>query len=192
MATLTPLAATLIAVTLLTASTARAAGETQIVAVHVDNHAQVSSRVLGDAMRFVNRVYAAAGIQVVWFDGAMQPGPAAGPLRHFRVLLLSRKMTDATSGTVQVDANVLGQAHHAVAMAYVFFSRLETIAVGKRVYIGDLVGKVIAHELGHLLLTTGHSNSGIMRPGLELRPISKEHFTVEEAAALRRRLSSAR
>src|SRR5262245_53832251 len=104
MATLTQLRlAALAAATLLTGSTARAASETHIVAVHVDNYAQASNRVLSDARRFVNRVYASAGIQVIWFEGAAQPGAAARALRHVRVVLLSREMTEMTSRTDPVD-----------------------------------------------------------------------------------------
>jgi hypothetical protein len=192
MATLTPLRTALIAVTLLTASNARAEQETPIVVVHVENHAQVSGRVLREAEWVVDRIYAAAGIRIVWVDGGAEAEPLSASLRHLRVLLLSEEMTDSLARTEKVAENVMGQAEHPVGRAYVLYPRLEDIATRKWVYVTDLLGKVMAHEIGHLLLTTGHSSAGIMRPGLQLRPVSQEHFTAKEALALRRRLSSAR
>src|SRR6185369_1641503 len=164
----------LLAAAFLTASSARAASrERAVIVVHVENHAQVSSRVLGEAERVVDRIYASAGIRVVWADQDAQTERTAAPLRHLRVLILSREMTDTMTRTDDVPENVVGQAQHPVGRAYVLYPRLEDIATRKWVYITDLLGKVIAHEMGHLLLNTGHSPSGIMRPGLELRPVSQ-------------------
>jgi hypothetical protein len=63
--------------------------------------------------------------------------------------------------------------------------------------VGRVLGHVMAHEVGHLLLgTKAHAAIGIMRPhwyGEQLGAISKGSllFTAEQATLMRKRLASA-
>jgi len=53
-----------------------------------------------------------------------------------------------------------------------------------------VLGDVMAHELGHLLLPPGHSSIGIMRPQIDMMSRTLATFTKDEAAEIRRRLAS--
>jgi len=58
--------------------------------------------------------------------------------------------------------------------------------------IPEVLGHVIAHELGHILLGPGaHSRSGIMRASLDLEwlRIGGLWFTASEARAIREKLA---
>jgi hypothetical protein len=51
-----------------------------------------------------------------------------------------------------------------------------------------MLGDVIAHELGHLMLPPGHSNFGIMRRALDMTTRRLETFTNAEAKEIRERV----
>jgi hypothetical protein len=57
--------------------------------------------------------------------------------------------------------------------------------------LATLVGRVAAHEIGHLLLgSNAHADHGLMRPAWDLSRLDRGDwaFTLEDAAAIRRRL----
>ncbi len=55
-----------------------------------------------------------------------------------------------------------------------------------------ILGDVMAHELGHLLLPLpGHSPSGIMRRGVDLQLRAMETFTTSQALEILSRLRQA-
>jgi hypothetical protein len=79
-------------------------------------------------------------------------------------------------------------------LATIFADRVEALAGEARVDSSSLLGRVIAHEIGHLLLgTTRHNRHGLMRAlwlTTELRrdaPIDWM-FSAEEGASMRRHL----
>jgi hypothetical protein len=56
--------------------------------------------------------------------------------------------------------------------------------------IPSILGDVMAHELGHLMLRPpGHSLDGIMRPNVPVRPRSLDTFTKSQAREILLRLS---
>jgi hypothetical protein len=48
-----------------------------------------------------------------------------------------------------------------------------------------VLGRVLAHEVGHLLLPVGHSKTGIMRATVDLT-ITPQRFTPEQIRLIRR------
>ena len=57
--------------------------------------------------------------------------------------------------------------------------------------LATIVGRVSAHEIGHLLLgTNAHASHGLMRPSWEVQRLDRGDwdFTIEDAAAIRARL----
>jgi len=64
----------------------------------------------------------------------------------------------------------------------VLYDRIAALKVTTPRTIPSLLGDVIAHELGHLLLPLpGHSADGIMRPGLETKSWYVNTFTKPQA-----------
>ena len=80
-------------------------------------------------------------------------------------------------GVIGIIASRLKERFHRPIIAFARAAR--TPAAG-------LLGKVLAHEIGHLLLPAGHSDRGIMRAEPDLRFGSVPAFTREQAALLRR------
>jgi len=149
------------------------------VSVRLENHANVPVYIMRPAEHQVTRIFAAAGIQIVW-DGKE---PSA---RTLAVLLLSGKMSDGLIGPHISDPAVLAEAHRESSRAYIFTERVFAMASRTDGNIGDALGNLIAHEMGHLLLPErGHSPTGIMEPGYEFRNLSARRFTPEQAALIR-------
>jgi hypothetical protein len=81
-------------------------------------------------------------------------------------------------------------------MAYAFYSRIQDFSEIHRVEVGPILGGVIAHELGHLLLPYGsHSGSGLMSSSwdkeLALRAAKGQlTFSEPESALIRRQFQT--
>lgn len=168
--------------TLFTAEPAPAQDGARSLVLHVDNYARLPSDVLAQAEREAARVYEAAGVRVVWIHGNDEAERDAGG-KHLRVLLLGTEMTYRKTGLEGIGPDVLGTAASGTDRAYVFTQRVIERALTNGREAAQLIGRVMAHEIGHLLLHQGsHSASGIMRANLSFRR-SRERNTFTKPQA---------
>jgi hypothetical protein len=179
-----------VTVTLLGGGQALAAedGEVRIV-IHVDNYARIPGADLGPAEAEVTRIYATAGVRIVWAtrgDHADEPG------LHVRVQLLSRDMAMRRIMAETVDDTVVGQAAREAATVYIFTHRIVNLALRHSDDFRRVLGLVIAHEAGHLVLPIySHTDRGIMRPNIGVRSKSFHDFTTEQGVAIRKMILGA-
>jgi hypothetical protein len=122
------------------------------------------------------------------------PDPA-----EFVVMVLSPNMTRRQD----ISEDTIGKAavtrRNGGRVAYVFFDRVHRVASAAARNAMDVMGLVMAHEIGHLLLPYGHSRTGLMRPSWDIGDLQSAHnrsdfaFTPEQADIIRKtlRLSSA-
>ena len=115
------------------------------------------------------RIYADAGVRLAWSDPSRT-------LPRLTVMIVS----NPDAWPKRVAASALGAApgtdEGMGRLAYAFYDRIGATAQQYRTDVGKLLGYVMAHELGHILLAGGsHSPTGIMsdRWGL-LRWISSQ------------------
>ena len=155
-----------------------------MLVLHLDNYAQVPPEPLEKTKVEVARIYMAAGVQTVWVDGFGQTGTSGTALErlpaaiHARVLLLSQQMADMKIMRDGIAANVLGRASRPTARAYILTNRILAVAARRRCALEPLLSRVIAHEVGHLLLPPrSHSATGIMRKTLDMWAPVSETFT---------------
>jgi hypothetical protein len=167
------------------------------IRVHDYEHLPVDS--MQRAQRRVADIYKAIGVRTQWqivqpapdmeFDPATIPDP-----RELLVIVLNPGM----SRLKRVADNVIGTAvvtpEDGGRIAYVLFDRIALIASTSAVNSMDVMGTVIAHEIGHLVLPSGsHTTTGLMRPNWtieELRGTSQLQFgfTPPQQELIRRRL----
>jgi hypothetical protein len=70
--------------------------------------------------------------------------------------------------------------------AFVFYDRLLDAAASHPIDTAVVLGQVMAHELGHLLLPPGpHSRFGLMRGNFEFAAARPGRFSENEARSLR-------
>ena len=171
------------------------------VAISVYDYAHVSPGLLAAAEEDARRVFRQAGVETVWATCFPKPekgesnGGSAVDANHLMLKILRR----AIAAHVRERSDVLGTAivdEKGIGFyAYIFYDRVQRVA--KERSLGHaLLGDVLAHEIGHLLLgSNSHSVSGIMSAhwyGEELRRISEGAmlFAPSQSRMMRDRLAS--
>jgi hypothetical protein len=168
------------------------AQHTQVITlmVLVDDSASVPANILAQAREDAERVFQPIDVEIVWLEqnGARLEDAAA--LRSVVVVhLLTREMTDR----MHAPDPVLGIAA-GTGLATVFYNRIEDLSPTRDANeIACMLGHVIAHEIGHLLLPQkAHSRSGIMQAGLNMQLAARGglFFTASQAHQIRTTLGA--
>jgi len=138
-----------------------------MITLRVANYARVPDAVLAAAERTARRLLHEAGVDTRWLEcplagASVDPEPRRGPADFF-LTVVSKMMRERRS-----DQDALGFAlpcpqGRGGCLAYIFYPRIQTLAAVDDASLSDVLGHVMAHEIGHLLLGPGHSPAGIMR-----------------------------
>jgi hypothetical protein len=152
-------------VTALLAASPAVAGDSQVV-VRVYDMATTNARARATALRAAEHAIASADVRVHWRDCSR--GGAAHPCRGVRDAgeLVVRIMPTSVPG----DARELGMASidssgRTAVIATVYYDVVRRVSTRTGLDTEALLGRAIAHEIGHLLLgAPGHGRSGLMRP----------------------------
>lgn len=192
-----------------------APGVTMSVRIH--NYVELPKGILTEAKKEAARIFREAGVETVWADAPVsvgkQPGTAMKvsstqnrPL-ELRILILPPSMAKRLHPRKNVLAHALGLSRR----VYLFYERVEararvlqsmssqSSAMGRWRYnhfLAKILGRVMAHELGHLLLPEhSHSPGGIMSAFWNLKRV--EHpdqgdlvFTEKQTQLIRANLSA--
>lgn len=170
---------------------------TRSITVRLHDYARLDAGLLSLTEQQVSAIYAAIGVVIVWRvpvrpddvrDGvALWP---SDPAPELTMLLMSTAMAtavgikDSVAGFAAVGANGRG------SVAFSVPDRTRRIAECAGVPHAIVLASVVAHELGHLLMSSrGHASSGIMRPlwtPSEFRDRRQSAFAADEADAIRR------
>ena len=176
-------------------------GATQVT-VTVFNDANVSSDVLARAERRATTILHAAQVRVTWLHTAecatssssrsalgRNPCPAAD--FSIRVVRDSLTLPQSIFGVSFLGQDGSGR------YGDVFYATAYRLSEWARLNLGEVLGHVMAHELGHLLLgSNAHSSLGIMRPhwsGEELQSLrmGKLLFTKEQSQLMKQKIYKA-
>ena len=180
--------ATLIAANSAFANAGAAQASDPTVLLRITNAAGISSETIQKALRETTRVYETAAVRLVWV--ADDTVPDAGPPIRLDVVLLSKFDAERILRRTRLPATVLGVAPRDTGRAYIFCHRIQWRALIDGVPIETVLGRVVAHEVGHHLLPgEGHSKRGIMQERVNYNPKAAPGFTTEQAVSLRARMS---
>jgi hypothetical protein len=183
-------------------STAQESTSDLRIAVQIYDYSHVPDSSLSEARAIVTRVYERIGVRTEWTGVVRkgrptpQPSCSSDPLGHppaqLTVIVLTPKMADR--GRVKKD--VMGYAAVATSgmgrIAYLIYERVRTSAAAASIREGHLLGFVMAHEIGHLLLPgLGHRASGLMKHQWNVRDVRQMNegqidFLPSQAARVRR------
>jgi hypothetical protein len=162
------------------------------LAVSIQNQPGVSPDTLAEASRHVIRVYAAAGIEVLWHDYPTPPADA-----DFAVTLIITTRPPSLKG---VATKILGIAASVETrcgrVAWALWHHITAFAEAQGRAPGLVLGYVIAHEIGHLLMPPpSHSENGLMRAtwraaDLDDAERDRLRFTHKEARVMRHRIAA--
>jgi hypothetical protein len=157
--------------------------------IHVYNYAEVNPRTLAEAEQVTTKVFRKAGVESHWvIVSNTDPrhkrvaDPSFTGLTHFHVNILSRAMADH----FDLSSNEMGLSPGKGPdrlLAYICYDRIVDLAkrqvaakvretISRYATPGQILGEMIAHEIGHLLLNLpGHSDTGIMRGFWDLKDL---------------------
>jgi hypothetical protein len=162
----------------------------------VINRATIRPEVLASAEEDATRIYRAAGVHISWLNGpasASDSRPVSLTLmivsgENTHIMVAASKLDDVAMGYAPVNSTSDAVRSR---LAYVFFDRVEDNATKHHMAIKQLLGQVMAHEAGHLLLPfNSHSERGLMRATWDLRSGLVEYFTTAQAEMIRQRAAA--
>jgi len=178
------------------------------VSVCVYNYAKVPQRFLDSAEREASGIFTAAGIHTVWADClapgvgvqlvSIPPQPARwtepdGQGAARGITLELRILGPSAIRRGRFSENMVGFATGS-DLASIYYERVEELAWGvdkDETHSPLVLGDIMAHELGHLLLgTNSHSPSGIMcanwnREFLRQALMGHQLFSPKQSAMIR-------
>ena len=136
------------------------------VTVSVFNDAAVPTSVLAEAQERATAVMNQAGVSLTWLDcgapGSRAPESGCSAIafpQHFSVRLVSKATPSKADIFGQSFQDEAGEGNYAV----VYYPGLAGSKVAETLHTGKLLGLVVAHEVGHLLLgRNSHSADGVM------------------------------
>ena len=144
-----------------------------VIRVGIYNYAEVAPQELRDAEHHVTRLMEEAGVKITWLHYTPKQrslrGRSINPAADFFVRILFSSTMKGPMQTAEKDA--MGQTFvppgiegpAAARFANVFYDRVQTFTPPPGPCSKEVLGDVIAHELGHLLLGPRHSRHGIMK-----------------------------
>jgi hypothetical protein len=134
------------------------------------------------------RIYAAIGVKLVWTDPSR-----ALPL--LTVKIVSEPILGTQNGVADAMGFAPGADEGTGRVAYASYGRIDASAQRHRTEVAKVLGHVIAHELGHILLARGaHSKAGIMNGRwnqfhMDLIAVSLLGFTNQQVKLIRSRVA---
>lgn len=167
------------------------------VTVGVFNDAATPRPVVEFAEQEASRIFMSAGLEITWVDclarqenvpSASCPPPQGPTNLNLRILPRGKTLKEDSFGVAFLAADGTG------TYIDVFYDAVEKLQHESNTSPGRLLGHVMAHEIGHMLIGShAHSNWGIMCPvwgPRELRSVEMGSaiFTGDQARRMRTRL----
>ena len=148
-------------------------GQLSELSVHTYNYSGVSADDLAAARRHVEAIFRGANITISWRDCRTSGRDAADVLPNCRTdrrpdEVMLRIMTSSTPGldrTTSLGFSLVNRENaHSAWLSSVFTNRVAVLARQAGIDPTLLLGRAIAHEIGHLLIgSTDHARAGLMR-----------------------------
>jgi len=179
------------------------------VALHLCDDDGIQPNLVSRAQVEMTRIYEDAGVEIAWTtDAALTVGsdslpPVRSTYPLLTLVILCRELTDELTVDTTALGAAVGTRDYRGRVAYVFYGRVAHIAQTylnvshepgtDDLYMVIVLAHAMAHEIGHLLLSYGHSPTGLMQAewdatDLRLAVDRQLNFTNEQAELIRGQL----
>ena|SRR5215471_6401256 len=159
--------------------------DTPRLAVILNDYAGAQPDVLARAKSHVTVIYSVAGVEVEWID---RDDPRLAERDFLNSVVTVSLYSDEMANRAADPEAVVGKAAPGGRTAKVMYDRIAGIGRGRSADSSFLLGNVIAHEIGHLVLPgRAHSPVGLMVPQMTIsvaisRPL---FFTLQQSKIIR-------
>jgi hypothetical protein len=141
----------------------------------------------------VGAILASVGIDPIWRP--CHASTCTGPVKPHEVVL---RLVRSTRGSAResLGSSLIDVSQHAGSLGTIYADRVRALAAQAGVDEGELLGRAIAHEIGHMLIgTSEHSRVGLMRAVWVTNELRRGQpsdwvFSGREGAELRQRLEA--
>lgn len=121
--------------------------------VRLQVYAHAETGMLQRAQRDAGDIFRAVGVELRWLSDIKDNKPSC-----ISLAILPEQM----ARNLRTNSHPFGLAVPG-GRAYIFMDRLSDFAINEKVHVRQLLGPVMAHEIGHLLLgPNSHHTTGIM------------------------------
>ena len=159
--------------------------ERRLLAVRVESRESVPLTEMLLAQREAERIFRTGDVPLVWTKAGQ-----AAPATELTIRVVSGPNADRLVPRSTRGLTRLAIALPAARRAYVHFPRVVAVARQWHVDPGILLGRVVAHELVHILLGDhDHATSGLMAAEINPRDAKPPRLTVTEAESIHKALS---
>jgi len=155
------------------------------------------------ALKTAGTILSRADLDAIWIvctparDGRHQPGCDAAPASHELVVRLTYSSPTGEDGNSRAFGNTLIDAATATGtLSTVFVDRVDWLASTGKAKRTDVLGRAIAHEIGHQLLgSNDHTPRGLMRETWTAEELTRNRpddwqFSTAQRTALHARWAS--
>jgi len=160
-----------------------AEGDRAIMRAHLVDYVTMDAEEFRRSTTEASTIWSDIGVRLTWDRGGVSTA-STEPALEVTVLVLRQDMAQRMIAAENRGPGVLGRAVPEALRAYIFYDRVRAVSERYGGPEGSVLGKVFAHELGHLLLGHTHSPSGLMRAQPDLRSM-RLGFSPEDAARIR-------
>jgi hypothetical protein len=162
------------------------------IVLRVYDLADVDTAIMASAKKVTAEIFRKAGVDTVWLDCSVDQSDCGSEAERpqFKLQLPSRATVSNSNGPLGF---AMPCAHDKDACVfYIFYSRITAIAAVHGVRPGQILGHVMAHEIGHTLLgPDAHDLCGIMQSRLPVGDMERTlYFTPAQSNRLVTELSA--
>lgn len=163
------------------------------VTVHVEDYAGIGAQDWARVRQLVGQIFASGRVTLSWAGALRVPKQDWPRDGVYRIAVVMTNIDAPLGGTPADTADVLGRAAPEYSRAWVFTNRIAAAAATSTGEPTVLLARVVAHEIGHLLLPAeGHSHRGIMKSDMALTQVGFFGFTPQQAATMCQRIRNDR
>ena len=175
----------------------------ETITIRIYDSAGVTASDRAAALKTAGAILGRADLEATWIvctpqrDGRPQPGCDTSPASHELVVRLTHTSSTAEDGNSRAFGYSLIDATTATGtLSTVFVDRVDWLASTGKAVRADVLGRAIAHEIGHQLLgSNDHSARGLMRETWTADELTRNRpedwqFSREQRVALHARWAS--
>jgi hypothetical protein len=160
-------------------------------AVELHNRARLPNYLISDAQEIVSQIYSRSGVDLIWFRASRKPSSIPVDDVKIRIIILSKDAANSIAPPPDaVGFTPSADGRHG-RLAYILGHRVFDVSRGYHFQPAIVLAGAIAHEIGHMFLSRGHTPRGLMRAQYNQSDFRRLEtgelqFTSIEAADIRR------